>query len=336
MQSHVRRPWLLLVLVLVGVLITVRSYNRGVSRAILAESQVAPANPPRELAAKIATDQASANANLVTWHIGSVDPRFGITEKELADCIRKATDLWEAAAGTRLFRQDEKEGFPVNLVFDERQELLLEQRKEKPHLDELAETVRQLKEYRQTTLQRFENANKELEARYKAHETAVRDYNAKVGYWNRTRDASPEVVSELDATKASLQSEAEALESQHDAVAKLRDQDSEAVQAVNRAVDALNSAAAAFNALAKPGAMTQVGVCVRSSKVEKIEVFAFQDFNSLTCTLAHEFGHALGVAHVQKTGALMNPVADAKAGEKELRLTDEDKQALQEALKKDP
>ena len=42
--------------------------------------------------------------------------------------------------------------------------------------------------------------------------------------------------------------------------------------------------------------------------MDKIEIYGFDDLNSLKAILAHEIGHLVGVGHIEQQGALMNPI----------------------------
>ena len=45
------------------------------------------------------------------------------------------------------------------------------------------------------------------------------------------------------------------------------------------------------------------------SKMEKIEIYGFDgNMNQLKAVLAHEIGHLVGINHIEKKGALMNPI----------------------------
>ncbi|HSH44762.1 MAG TPA: hypothetical protein VK966_02845, partial [Longimicrobiales bacterium] len=57
----------------------------------------------------------------LAWHIGTVDPRFGLSEDQVRGAVLEAAAKWEAAGGRPYFRPDTT-GMAIDLVYDHRQE----------------------------------------------------------------------------------------------------------------------------------------------------------------------------------------------------------------------
>lgn len=70
----------------------------------------------------------------VAWSMGTVDPRFGLGDQQVQDAVEKAVALWETAAGRRLFLQQPEGGMPIDLVYDGRQQRLVERMQEEERL----------------------------------------------------------------------------------------------------------------------------------------------------------------------------------------------------------
>ena len=62
----------------------------------------------------------------LTWRIEAVDERFGLDGTAARAAVQNAAALWEQAVGRDLFTEDSAGGFPVRLVYDERQANLRE------------------------------------------------------------------------------------------------------------------------------------------------------------------------------------------------------------------
>ena len=56
------------------------------------------------------------------WRVTRVDREFGIDIAQATEIVREAAALWQGAAAQPLFAYDEAAGFPIRLVYDERQE----------------------------------------------------------------------------------------------------------------------------------------------------------------------------------------------------------------------
>src|SRR3954471_20780438 len=60
----------------------------------------------------------------VTYKLGSIDPRFGISTSTLEKDLTSASKLWNTAAGKSVVTEDEKGALvTVSLVYDSRQEM---------------------------------------------------------------------------------------------------------------------------------------------------------------------------------------------------------------------
>jgi predicted Zn-dependent protease len=57
--------------------------------------------------------------------------------------------------------------------------------------------------------------------------------------------------------------------------------------------------------------------------MNKIEVYGFENLKELKVLLAHEIGHLVGIPHINKANALMNPILQENQKEK-LLLTNDD------------
>lgn len=69
------------------------------------------------------------------------------------------------------------------------------------------------------------------------------------------------------------------------------------------------------------------------SEMEKIEIYGFDgDINQLKAVLAHELGHLVGIGHIDKKRALMNPFLQSNQIDN-LELTKDDMKAFKKAFK---
>lgn len=57
----------------------------------------------------------------VTYHIGSIDPRFGLSNQEVEEAVRTAVSVWCKASNGELFREEPQGRLEINFVYDYRQ-----------------------------------------------------------------------------------------------------------------------------------------------------------------------------------------------------------------------
>lgn len=271
-------------------------------------------------------------AGLITWRIGTVSPRFGVSERELQKAIERATHLWEDAAGMNLFLQDSN-GFPIDLVYDHRQELWNAKSQAERELQALKGLLSQADKRFKEARARLDKAERDFEAQQGAFEDRLRDYNGRVADVNVAGGASPADRAALDDERNQIESERLQLARSQGELQGLQADVDDIIRRRNARAEDHNEAVSRFNA--KYGKTElRLGECVTSGiHVEHIRVFAFSDKDHLAIVLAHEFGHALGLPHVAGDGHLMSAVEKGRKSTASLRLTTKDKAALTRILR---
>jgi hypothetical protein len=240
----------------------------------------------------------------IHYKLGSVDKRFNITPDELLVDIESSADIWSKAEGKNLFVNDPKGPLTINLVFDERQALTDQIKKLRDELSSGKNTLNaQIANY------------KELLSQFNQKAT---DLNNLVEYWNQRGGAPTDVYEKLISEQKSLQAE----EKELNQLAKILNQNT---QSYNSQVIKLNNAITTFN----QQIITKPEEGFYDGPNQRIDIYFVTDKNELIHTLAHEFGHALGINHNQNPKSIMYPQTSTT-----LTLTDEDKIELQNICQK--
>lgn len=244
-------------------------------------------------------------ARPVRYSIGSIDARFGISRQELASAVRSAAALWEAPAGRPLFEEIEEGGLTVNAVFDYRQESQkkmteLGQKVEagKESYDALQARYDALQARYETSLKSLQDASRVYEERRSAYVSALEDA--------KSRGLTADDVARLEAMRSDVNAQVDVVNAQRDAVKKQIDELNQVYASLstlgsetNRAIDAFNTVGDALHD------EYEAAVYSRQSGVERIDIYAFDDADDLRRLLTHELGHALGLLHLEATGAIM-------------------------------
>lgn len=237
----------------------------------------------------------------ISYKIGTIDSRFGVEKNELKEVLKQASEIWGGAAGKDLLIYDETSNFTVNLIFDERQKMARSEEEWRTSLKEKEkagnEIMLEVKEKNQDYL----NRKLALEESFKTYGTDLNNFNEKVDELNSSGGATPEVFAELQIEKERLEKVlADLTESENDLVL-LISEINELGKEGNEIIDDYNLGVEEYNErFGNLENFTQ-----GDFKRERINVYKFDNNEELKRVVVHEFGHALGLGHVDDEEAIM-------------------------------
>ena len=210
-------------------------------------------------------------ARPISYALGSIDSRFGVTDAAVIREANAAAGIWNEAAGKIVLVYDPEAKLTINLIYDEREanaKLGAQITREEDAADA---------------------ARAALETQRREFLSAEALYNKKVKAINARGGATPE--------------EAAALEIERKALQQFADSVNAAAAAFNKNIAALNAKIREYNQLA--GRVFEQGQYVRDKEGERINIYQFLNNVQLKRVLAHEFGHALGLGHNEDPDAIM-------------------------------
>jgi hypothetical protein len=265
---------------------------------------------------------ASSCDRPVRYALGSVDERFGMGGGEIMDLMRQAEEAWDRSVGKNVLEYDPQAALKVNFVFDERQRQTLETRRLESQLEKVETTQAGISDDYDRLAAQYAKKLAEYKADVAAYERDFKKYDKKVAEWNRTGGTEKEYEKLVSEGKEFVERR-DSLEEERRAVNALVDRMNALAKQDKRLVEAYNSELATYRE--RYGGERQFDQGVYTG--QEINVYQFREAGDLRLVLAHELGHALGLAHTDDPASVMYYLMGEQDVER-LTLTQEDTEAL--------
>ena len=242
----------------------------------------------------------------IPYKLGTLDPKFGLKQSTAISDIQDAIDIWSKTYGKPLFVNSPTALLTINFEYDQRSAL-----------DSQINQLQNQLDKKNTTLQQQISA---YEADVAVFEKKLAGFNARVNQINRSGGASPDEYNNLIAEQNQLNYEGNLLNTRAKQLnLSARDYNSN-VQNLNQNINQFNQAI-----VQKP----EEGLYNGGNNT--ITIYFANNNQELIHTLAHEFGHALGILHNEDPLAIMYPYTTST-----LSVTAQDKQLLDYVCREQP
>jgi hypothetical protein len=239
----------------------------------------------------------------LAYSVASPDPRFGITKEQVIAYAQEAEAVWESKIGKDLFAYDPTGEFTIRFSYDARQENTFHAQELEISLEEQTSEYEELKK-------EFDEQNESVEKKIQVYNTRVanfeqklKNFNEEMGEWNKKGGVTKEASIRLQEEQAELMKEQDEINAFAESINEHITQTQNQAKTLNQSVTTLNQNVDLYNSLFENMPTFSKGVYNGG----EIILYQFKSKEDLILTLAHEFGHALGIGHIDDPSSLMYP-----------------------------
>ncbi|MCH7309397.1 matrixin family metalloprotease [Acinetobacter sp. NIPH 1852] len=236
------------------------------------------------------------------YRIAEVDPRFKLSVEQVKEISQQATQIWNDGTGKEYFVYDPNAQLSIHLIYDERQ---IESELRRQHLTEL-----------DANQQQWRNKKKQLDQIEQAMMQNKQSLNLKrqqldqqIQHYNQEQNAA-RLKPSSTAHQQYFQQRQQVLQQNIELLKQEIAQYNQKVNELNQKVDELNALDQQLNT-----SVSQYKQRFQPHLFHKglfngkqILIYELESKDDLKLTLAHEFGHALGLKHSDDPHALMHPI----------------------------
>ncbi|OTG63221.1 matrixin [Acinetobacter sp. ANC 4470] len=237
------------------------------------------------------------------YRIAEVDPRFGLSKEQVMQLSQQATDIWKMGTGKDYFVYDPDAKLTIHLIYDERQDESNQRRQQLGNIEQNQQIWSNKNQNLKQVKDEIDRANTLLDTKKTQLDAQLHQYNQQITIINQSGSIHPSQRDLFIQRRNQLQQQIFALEQEIHLYNQKIQQLNHQVGELNQINHQLNQSIDQFNQRFQ-ARLFDKGLF----NGKQINIYEFSSKDDLRLTLAHEFGHALGLKHNQDPVALMYPM----------------------------
>jgi hypothetical protein len=247
----------------------------------------------------------------IYYTIGTVDQRFNMSKNKLAIDLAQASSIWNSALKKPILTYDANsshsvDDLVVNLIYDNRQQVTSQLHSISTAVTDQKNTYSTLKAQYDMLSKQYVIDKSTLDTEINTYDQALNAYNTEVDMWNSKGGAPKDQYVLLQSEKQNLDSQLASIKADQTTFNQSVDTLNALRTQLNTTAQALNTNVATYNTIGT-GISEQFneGEYVEDNTGHHINIYQYSTENQLIRVFEHEFGHALGLSHVDDPKAVM-------------------------------
>lgn len=253
----------------------------------------------------------------IIYFIDNFDPAFGQSKKEFEDNLNQATMMWNNIMGKELFKYSPDEAkdmsnlskwkLSINLIYDKRQETTDKLKVIDSNIKNSKDSYENLKAQFDALKITYNNQKSNIQTLIANYESAKAEYQKNVSYWNNKGGVPKNQYTQLENERVSLNNQAQKINEANAALNTTVNELNSLVNNLNLLTKDINQKIGSFNTVStNNGSEFQEGEYVSDQNGQRINIYQYSNKTKLIRVLSHEFGHAIGLDHIDNPKAIMN------------------------------
>ncbi|MGV0887484.1 matrixin family metalloprotease [Acinetobacter venetianus] len=239
--------------------------------------------------------------NPLRYRIAELDPRLNLNKQQVIELSQQAAAIWSKDTGQNYFAYNPSATFVINLVFDQRQIRSIKRAENLHQLEKQQQIWLDQNQQLQILKQQLRYADTQLELQKTEYQAQAKSYQTAIEQLNAAHSKKT-LAKKLQKQQHALESQSQLLQARiqnHNLkVQQLQKQSEKSNQLRQQLIQSVYK----FNQTFKPQVLHK-----GQFDGKQIFIYEFSSLDDLRLTLAHEFGHALGLKHTQDPKSLMYP-----------------------------
>lgn len=257
-----------------------------------------------------------------TWSIGKVDSEFGLSKELVTQYGKEATNIWNASYSKNpLLAYRENGGdITLNFIYDERMRTTIRNQRLKRSIEQGKSALSDIQRTLESLRSEYDTLAQTISSMNKTYNVHLDTYNKDVTYWNAQGGAPKDTYASLKKDEMNLEDERNRLNTKIQYYNQLGEQIRTYGETHNTVVESLNDKILTLNETGT----REFEEGIYDPNDRSITIYEYASPFALKRVLAHEFGHALSIGHVEGEDSIMYPVNQGRS----LALSNEDLAAL--------